>query len=70
MHNLTATPEELKGISRTLMDSYQKFLFLSEVFGAIEATEVTVKLSSDGAAGLAKICGKAAENLLDAYGLM
>ena len=70
MHNLTATPEKLKEINDALMGGYQAFRFLAETFGAIEATEVAVKLSSDGAAGLAHMCEKAGQELLDAYDIL
>ena len=63
-------PDTLKEVGEAVMSGYQAFRFLAETFGAIEATEVTVKLSSDGAAGLAHMCEKAAQELLDAYGIL
>ena len=70
---LTKNPpsvEKMAAASVALLGGYQAFRFLAETFGAIEATEVTVKLSSDGAAGLAHMCEKAGQELLDAYGLL
>lgn len=62
------TPEALADALQALMDGYQSFRFLAETFGALNATEVTLTLSSDAAAGLSHMCEQAAGKLLDAYG--
>ena len=70
--NSTATikPETLKEVGEAVMSGYQAFRFLAETFGAINATDVDLTLSSDAAAGLAHMCEKVGEELINAYGIM
>lgn len=64
------TVEAVANASVALLSGYQAFRFLAETFGALNATDVDLTLSSDAAAGLAHMCEKAGQDLLDAYGIM
>lgn len=66
----TIKQETLKEVDDAVMSGYQALRFLVETFGALNATEVTLTLSSDAAAGLAHMCEKVGEELINAYGIM
>ena len=63
-------PEILKEVGDAVMSGYQAFRFLAETFGAVNATDLDLTLSSDAAAGLAHMCEKVSEELINAYGIM
>lgn len=68
--NSTPSPKTLADVSKALMDGYHAFRFLADTFGALNATDADLTLSSDGAAGLAHMCEQVGGELLDAYGIL
>lgn len=68
--NNTPSPDPLADVSKTLMGGYRAFRFLADTFGAYNATDADLTLSSDGAAGLAHMCELVGEELLNAYGIL
>lgn len=64
------TVEAVANASVALLGGYQAFRFLADTFGALHATDADLTLSSDGAAGLARMCEQMGGELLDAYGIL
>ena len=62
--------ETLKEVGEAVMSGFQAFRFLAEAFGVVNATDLDLTLSSDAAAGLAHMCEKVGEELINAYGIM
>ena len=68
--NANPSKEALGTVCGTIYSSASVFRFLAETFGAVNATDVDLTLSSDAAAGLAHMCEKVGEELINAYGIM
>lgn len=60
------TVEAAADAALALMDGYSVFRFLAETFAALNGRDLS--LSSDAVEGLSRICEKAADKLIDAYG--